>query len=293
MRPGSRPIEALADAFFARVQPGNTAAGVPTLPELAEGDFTTPAELAAILRKADETAVRPILRALERIEAQYRKAKSFTRAVRTDLLLVVDQLDDLFAADVSAAERASFAKLLRALVTSKRVWLVATLRATLYEAFLNKTDLKALKESGADYDLAPPGPAELVEIVQKPAKAAALVYERDAQGEALDEKLLRHAGGDTLPLLQFVLQRLFEARQIVDNETRLTNDAYIALGGIDGAIDQAAEEALGELGVREVEALTRRRRYDAAARSLACIFRRSAADTSKAAIVVILKVARS
>ena len=142
--------------------------------------------------------------------------------MRADLLLVVDQLDELFAADVSAADRAGFAKALRALVASERVWVVATLRAALYELFLGESDLEALKAAGADYDLAPPGPAELAEIVRKPAEAAGLVYETNAAGERLDERLLRDAAGvDTLPPLQFTLQRLFAERQIVGPERRL------------------------------------------------------------------------
>src|SRR5205085_6668176 len=53
------------------------------------------------------------------------------------------------------------------------------------------------------------------------------------------------------------LQRLFEAREIVDGETRLTFAAYRALGGLDGAIDQAAERALADLGEAEAAALPR------------------------------------
>src|SRR5439155_194415 len=83
----------------------------------------------------------------------------------------------------AADDRATFAKLLRALVASERLWVVTTLRAALYEPFLAETDLKALKDAGADYDLAPPGPAELADIVRKPAEAAALVYEHDESGE--------------------------------------------------------------------------------------------------------------
>ena len=49
-----------------------------------------------------------------------------------------------------------------------------------------------------------PCPAELAEIVRKPAEAAGLVYETNAAGERLDERLLRDAAGvDTLAPLQF------------------------------------------------------------------------------------------
>ena len=178
--------------------------------------------------------------------------------MRADLLLVVDPLDDLFGADVSAADRAAFAGLLRALVASGRVWVVATLRAALYERFLAENDLAALKQAGADYELAAPGPAQLAEIVRKPADAAGLVYETNAAGERLDERILRDAAGaDTLPPLQFALQRLFTERQIAGAERRLTFAAYDALGGVDGAVDRAAERALAGAGEGAVDALPR------------------------------------
>ena len=264
MRPGTRPVAALAEALFASGEGGGADGGMRALPELAEGDSKTPAELAALLRNADATAERPLLRALERIEADEQKRGGFARPVRADLMLVVDQLDDLFAADVSAEDRTTFAKLLRLLVASGRVWVVTTLRATLYEPFLAEPEFKALKDAGADYDLAPPGPAELAEIVRKPAEAAGLIYERNADGVSLDERLLQDAGdAAALPLLQFTLNELYEQRQVIDGETRLTFAAYAglaaqdAIGGLDGAISRVAERALAGLGEAEVAALPR------------------------------------
>lgn len=255
MRPGAgaTPIDALAEALFERGESEASSA----LPELAEGDHRTPQELGALLRGA-AAAVRPVERALDRVGEAQRARGGFDRPVRVDLLLVVDQLDDLFASNVADVDRAQFAKLLAALIATGRVWVVATLRAALYEPFLEEEALKALKDSGADYDLAAPGPAELADIVRKPAEAAALTFERNAAGVSLDERLLADAAGaDTLPLLQFTLQRLFEERQVADGETRLTFAAYEALGGLDGAIDQAAERALAILGEAEIGALPR------------------------------------
>jgi hypothetical protein len=255
MRPGAgaTAIDALAEALFAR----ESGDGAAALPELAESDYRTPQELAGLMR-AGEAAVRPVERALDRIGEAQRERGGFDRAVRADLLLVVDQLDDLFASTVTDADRTQFAKLLAVLVATRRVWVVTTLRAALYERFLAEDALKSLKDSGAHYDLAPPGPAELADIVRKPADAAALVFERNAAGVSLDEQLLADAAGaDTLPLLQFTLQRLFEERQVVDGKTTLTFAAYQALGGLDGAIDQAAERALASLSEAEIGALPR------------------------------------
>ena len=261
MRPSDEatPFDALAKALFARAAETSRDGGSPytALPELAEGDHRTPAELASLLRSG-AVAIHSIERALARIGESERARGNYGRPVRADLLLVVDQLDDLFAADVAEPDRAQFAKLLAALVATGRVWVVATLRAALYEPFLNESVFKALKDNGADYDLAPPGPAELAEIVRKPAEAAGLVFEQNSDGLTLDEMLLKDAAHpDTLPLLQFTLQRLFEARQQAGDETRLTFAAYDALGGLGGAIDRAAEDALKNLAAQEQNLLPR------------------------------------
>jgi eukaryotic-like serine/threonine-protein kinase len=255
MRPGGggTPIEALAEALFAR----DEGDGISALPELVESDYPTAHDFALLMR-AGAAATRPIERALDRVGEAQRLKGGFDRPLRTDLLLVVDQLDDLFASHVADEDRAQFAAVLAALLATKRVWVIATLRAALYERFLEEPALKALKDGGADYDLAPPGPAELADIVRKPAEAAALGFEHNAAGVGLDERLLDDAAGaDTLPLLQFTLQRLFEERQTADGEVRLTFAAYEALGGLGGAIDQAAERALARLGEAEIGALPR------------------------------------
>ena len=247
-------FEDLSEALFT----GSDQNGLPGIPEIAEGDNKTPTELAKLLRGGDEASIRPIVRALERIAESERDRGGFERQVQVNLLLVIDQLDNLFAADVAWEQRASFARLLRALTASGQIWIVATLRAALYEPFLSELDLKALKDAGADYDLAPPGPAELAEIVRRPAEAAGLDFERDVAGVSLDDRLLEEAGGaDTLPLVQFTLQKLFENRRVDDKRTLLTVAAYDALGGISGALDQVAEYAFGDLGEAERDALPR------------------------------------
>jgi tetratricopeptide (TPR) repeat protein len=258
MRPsdGATPLEALATALYAPASADTVPAAA--LPELADGDNRVPEEFVGHLRGESAVAVRPVVRALERIGAEHRSRGEFARAVRVDLLLVVDQLDDLFADDVPEADRAQFAKVVAALVATGRVWVLATLRAALYERFLVMSEFKALKDAGSDYDLAPPGAAELAEIVTKPAEAAALVFERNTEGVSLDERLLADAAAtDTLPLLQFTLQRLYEDHATVDGETRLTFAAYTKLGGLDGAIDQAGEDALKELSDSERASLPR------------------------------------
>jgi eukaryotic-like serine/threonine-protein kinase len=255
------PVAALAVRLMdaAADIPEEDAGRPPALPEIAESDYRTPGELAALLAHADETAAMPILRALDRAAEGERGRGGYERPLRADFLLVVDQLDELFGPDIDAAERARCAQVLGRLAGTGRVWVIATLRADLYDRFLGDPTLLALKTKGAAYDLAPPGPAELAEIVRKPAEAAGLRFEADpTTGERLDERLLRDADRpDMLPLLQLALNRLFDTRTVMENETRLAVAAYAALGGLAGVIDREAERAVASLGEDELGPLPR------------------------------------
>lgn len=264
MRPGELaddPFAALARALFVRAEdlPDAEQGRPPALPELGASDFNRPEELAALLGHADDTALKPIVGTLTAIEHAVRQKEGYDREVKAALLLVVDQLDELFGAQVAEDVQARFAKLLGLFARSGRVWIIATLRADLFHRFLGQPLLKQLKEDGASYDMGPPDAAELAEIVRGPAVAADLIYETDsATGERLDERLLKDADRpDLLPLLQFTLNGLFEAREAVGRETRLTFAAYRALGGLEGAVDKVADAALAGLGVAEQAQLPR------------------------------------
>src|SRR5207253_1475731 len=126
-----------------------------------------------------------------------------------------------------------FAQSVRQLIATGRVWVVATMRADLYELLLKQPALKALKETGATLDLSPPGPAELAEIVRAPAAAAGLVFETVIEKGELGERLLADAKtADSLPLLQFTLQQVYERREEIAGEAKLTHAAYDELGGL-------------------------------------------------------------
>jgi eukaryotic-like serine/threonine-protein kinase len=255
------PIMSLAARLFDAEQdiPENERGRRPALPEIAESDYCTPAELARLFMEAGSAASVPVTRALERASEAERTRQGFARQMRAQLLIVIDQLDELFAPDVTPDERGVFARLLVALAQTGQVWLLATLRADLYDRFLAEPALVALKTGGAAYDLSPPGPAELAEIVRKPAEAAGLVFETDPEsGERLDERLLREAERpDMLPLLQLALNRLFEGRIAGAGGTILTVAAYESLGGLAGIVDREAERAIAGLGEAEIGRLPR------------------------------------
>jgi len=263
-----RPAEIVSDPFAALARallvaesdlPEAEQGRPPALPELSASDFPRADDLAALLAHADASAPKPILSTFSAIEQTAREKEGYGRAVKVALLLVVDQLDELFGADIGNDIRARFAQLLRLLARSGRVWVIATLRADLFDHFLSQKDLKQLKDDGSSYDLAPPDAAALAEIVRAPAAAAGLVYESDTKtGERLDERLLADAErADLLPLLQFTLNQLFEARERRDHGGQLTFAAYRALGGLEGAVEKEAEAAFARLGATEQARLPR------------------------------------
>ena len=249
LKPGegqAGPLSALATAVFAAV------------PELAQGDFTTAANLTDHLRRGGTPTALPIVRALARIAEAARRERGSEQPLQPALLLLVDQLEELFAQAIGDEERAAFVGCLKELVASRQVWCIATLRADLYELLLRQPVLKTLKESGASLDLGPPGSAELAEIVRAPAVAAGLVFETDPAGNALDERLLEDAkSADSLPLLQFTLRQLYEHRTEEHGRTLLTHAAYDALGGLQGAVAAEAEHAVAGLPTGTLDALPR------------------------------------
>lgn len=264
LRPGENPggpMAALAHALMqgASDLPASEEGRLPALPEIAAGDYGDPVALATLLAHADATATRPILAALDKIGDAERRTNSFDRPVRCDLVILVDQLDELFAGSVEAEERRRFGALLAALLETGRVWIAATLRADLYELFLKDETLFRLKSDGATFDLAPPVLADLAEAVRGPARAAGLTWEIDpATRDALDDRLVRDIDrADLLPILQFTLDRLFQERVSRNGEVVLTHAAYEALGRLDGAIENAAEAAIAPLGPEAVAALPR------------------------------------
>jgi tetratricopeptide (TPR) repeat protein len=248
------PLRALARALY------HDAA----IPELAAGDSPQPEDLAALMRTAPDAAGKAIGRALARTAKSVAEREGFERPLEARLLIVIDQLEELFALPPETV--AGFACALTRLVASGSVWLIATMRSDFYAAFQAVPELMALKEKGATFDLMPPTGAEIEEIVTGPARAAGLTYE--VRGETrlgLDQELLAAAASPgSLPLLQFTLDELFAQREA--STGMLTVAAYDRLGGLAGAIERRAEAtfsaqdaaAQGELAglLREIVTIT-------------------------------------
>ena len=85
--------------------------------------------------------------------------------MRTQLLVIVDQLDELLGREFWEEDRRNFARVLNALLATGRIWIVATLRSDLYERFHLDPNLFALKRRGSMLDIRPPDPLALAQII--------------------------------------------------------------------------------------------------------------------------------
>src|SRR5262249_21565734 len=171
MRPGdgATPFDALANAL--QFDPGeyDEAGFGKALPELQELLARTGESFAQVLAADADRATPLVGSALGWAAAAHASAEGYGRELRSDLLLLVDQLEDVFSAHVTLETRGAFASRLAALSGTRRIWVVATLRSDLYEQLINERPWIALKDAGVTYDLVPPSPEEIEEIVRRSA----------------------------------------------------------------------------------------------------------------------------
>ncbi len=152
-------------------------------------------------------------------------------------LLVVDQFEELFTT-AGAAETEEFLSLLsEALVRDPNLWVIATLRSEFLTDLLTSrfAELAQLPVTLGALDA-----DALGQIIEGPAELAGVTF-----GPGLVSRMITDTGGgDSLPLLAYVLHRLY-----VGNRGRgvITAEDYERLGGVRGAISTQAETVLREL----------------------------------------------
>ncbi|MGE3541882.1 MAG: caspase family protein [Candidatus Tectimicrobiota bacterium] len=225
--------------------PGDVLIGLTTslceptaLPEL-EALRYTPARLATILREAPGQAALPIEQGLDRA----RRAAQITERGEARLVLIVDQLEELFTAEgITQEAREQYVVAVESLAQSGLVWVIATLRSDFFERLETLPTLVRLSAGEARYLLTPPEADEVGRIIRQPAREAGLRFEVEAPtGKSLDEVIRQAAVKDTasLPLLEYLLDQLWH-RKTATGE--LTYATYEQLGGLEGAIGRRAEE---------------------------------------------------
>jgi hypothetical protein len=159
------------------------------------------------------------------------------------VVLPVDQMEELWGADAGEEADRLIALLGEAIEGSSHLLVMATLRSPSYPLLQNERRIPEDRQEL--FTLGPMPEGSFRSVIEKPASLAHLRLE-----PALIEKLLQDlAGKESLPLLAFTLERLY--RQFgADGD--LTKAEYDQLGGMSGAIEASATNALIEARKRRL-----------------------------------------
>lgn len=158
-----------------------------------------------------------------------------------ELLLVVDQLEELFTLSQDPALTPLLLRRLAAAVQApqSRLRVVVTLRGDFYDQTLAIAGFGDLLDAHH----------ERVRVLNEQELVQAIVAPAGRMGVRVDSDLLGAIVADmedqpgALPLLQFALHRLFEQRE----DDRLTFAAYDQQGGVQGAMANAADRLYASL----------------------------------------------
>ena len=179
------------------------------------------------------------------------------------LALVIDQLEELFTAGFSPEVRQKYICALTGLVRSGRVFMLATLRSDFYPRYQEFPDLIELGKPSGKFDLRPPTPYELGNMIRLPAEAAGLRFEQKREtGQRLDQALRDAAAvtPESLPLLEHVLSLLYE-QQGLRGDNLLRWSDYEEVGELRGALAKHAEAIFCMLRPHEQSAFPLVMRY--------------------------------
>ena len=146
------------------------------------------------------------------------------------LILFLDQMEELFTTE--RCDAALTARFLSALYTASRTLplrVLATIRGDLLHHCYAHPEMIAVLNGRGHYALGRAAPYRLHEMIVRPARRAGIRVP-----EALARRLIEEVGPEpgNLPLLAFVLERLFERR----TDDGLSEEAYRAMEGLGGAI---------------------------------------------------------
>ena len=230
MLPGQRPFHSLAAALLSLLEPD--------LAELQRTEATQ--QLAEALAQSRTPLRDEVARVLQRQAGTQR------------LMLVVDQWEELFTQTESDSVRRAFIEQILDATAHAPLTVVLTLRGDFFSrAITSQRDL-ADRLQGAQVNLGPMTRDELRQAIELPAQKAGLSFEPN-----LVDLILEHATAETgnLPLLEFVLRELWQARDV--NKRRMQRQAYDHIGQVKGAIAQWADAVFKRLTQGDVAAKAR------------------------------------
>lgn len=285
----------MAQALFAKQALGD---------ELQQSDFRTPEDLSAQLRLATATAALPIVNALSRAGNAMAGAVG-EETLPVALLVLVDQLEELFAWPKAEAE--AFLQMIKIVSDhpSHRILFVATMRSDFQhrisefaalQELTGRTEVRAPEEPERTLELAFPSLADLREMIVRPAEAAGLQFEVSADRQRdLIQEIERDSRPEAMPAVQLLLTELYKRKK----DDLLTLEAYDLLDGVTGVMAKLGEEAFAAAGPaaqaafpRIVRALVSQANVDAPATARRTAEGTFSSDQEATALVDKLKQAR-
>jgi Tol biopolymer transport system component len=165
------------------------------------------------------------------------------------ILLVVDQAEELYTLCRDEAVRQHFIGELLTSTEEDHLSVVLTLCGDFYGQVLgNRTLADRLQDSVVN--LGPMERLELHRAIEQPAKEVGLKFE-----DGLVDRILDDVGEEpgNLPLLEFVLEMLWQRR----SHGEMHHQAYVDIGGVQGAIAKRANEIYEALPPAQQEAARR------------------------------------
>jgi hypothetical protein len=208
-----------------------SAPGVPPclVAELSAGAYPLEELEAALLRIAVNPPPSLIEQLVRDEHGLLRAVKRILPANDSDLVLVVDQLEEVFTLVEDESRRAHFLALIERAVADprSRLRVVTTLRADFYDRPLLYRDFAELLRDHV-VTVAPLSPEEIERAVVEPAAKAGVALEEGLLAEIVADVVMQPGA---LPLLQYALTELFERR----DGLVITRAAYRAIGGVSGA----------------------------------------------------------
>ena len=215
--------------------------------------------LAAHLRNATAEPAYPIAAVLGQLAVTARKGGRMLEYETARLVLVLDQLEELFTNELlTPLERQRFIALVAGLVRSGHVWVIATMRKDFWHQADDTPELVRMAERDGRLELLPPTQTQLGQMIRRPAAAAGVGFEHHPTtdvplNEIIAEEVAHEAGA--LPLLSYLLDQLYRSDVLEAQGSVLTFATYERLGRLGGAIATRADAVLDSCAPDDRQAL--------------------------------------
>ncbi|RWK91039.1 MAG: hypothetical protein EOR52_05775 [Mesorhizobium sp.] len=152
-------------------------------------------------------------------------------------LIVIDQLEEIFDPAIAPTAVQAFGLVLDRIVSSRLVWVIATIRSDALGLLDRSPTLSRLGRDERVWRLERPSRYELSEIITEPLALAGKSFSDRLIPEQFAD--LAAQSPDSLPLLQTVLYRFYEQ---AGSKKQLTAESLDHIGGFEGALGVWAEE---------------------------------------------------